>query len=78
MYVPKGVDVPCLTRDVRWAFTPGKFKEGEPITGGDIIGEVYEVSFPCGLILQETNTITNLLCISSERNCRQPQNSLPS
>mmetsp|Transcript_17607 Transcript_17607/g.24766 ORF Transcript_17607/g.24766 Transcript_17607/m.24766 type:complete len:624 (-) Transcript_17607:148-2019(-) len=42
VYVPKGVDVPCLTRDVRWTFTPGNFKEGQPISGGDVIGIVYE------------------------------------
>jgi len=42
VYVPKGVDVPCLTRNTRWTFTPGNFKEGQPVTGGDIIGIVYE------------------------------------
>jgi V-type H+-transporting ATPase subunit A len=42
VYVPKGVDVPCLTREKRWTFTPGNFKEGQPITGGDVIGVVYE------------------------------------
>jgi V-type H+-transporting ATPase subunit A len=42
VYVPKGVDVPCLTREKRWTFTPGNFREGQPITGGDVIGTVYE------------------------------------
>eukprot|EP00527_Entomoneis_sp_CCMP2396_P007309 CAMPEP_0198145816 /NCGR_PEP_ID=MMETSP1443-20131203/25490_1 /TAXON_ID=186043 /ORGANISM="Entomoneis sp., Strain CCMP2396" /LENGTH=621 /DNA_ID=CAMNT_0043809551 /DNA_START=67 /DNA_END=1932 /DNA_ORIENTATION=+ len=42
VYVPKGVDIPNLSRNIRWAFTPGDFKEGQPITGGDIIGVVYE------------------------------------
>jgi len=42
VYVPKGVDVPCLSRDVRWSFTPGTIKVGQPVTGGDIIGIVYE------------------------------------
>merc|ERR1719401_2159920 len=42
VYVPKGVDVPCLSRDVRWTFTPGAIKVGQPVTGGDIIGVVYE------------------------------------
>ena len=42
VYVPKGVDVPCLSRDIRWTFTPGNIKEGEPVTGGDVIGFVYE------------------------------------
>ena len=42
VYVPKGVDIPNLSRKVRWTFTPGDFKEGQPITGGDILGIVYE------------------------------------
>jgi len=42
VYVPKGVDVPCLTREKRWTFSPGNFREGQPITGGDVIGTVYE------------------------------------
>ena len=42
VYVPKGVDIPCLSRDKRWTFRPSNFKEGQPITGGDVIGSVYE------------------------------------
>ena len=42
VYVPKGVDVPCLTRETRWTFTPGAFKEGQPIAGGDLVGTVFE------------------------------------
>lgn len=42
VYVPKGVDVPCLSRTSKWTFTPGDFKEGQPIAGGDIIGTVFE------------------------------------
>jgi len=42
VYVPKGVDVPCLTREKRWTFTPSNFKEGQPIAGGDVVGTVYE------------------------------------
>jgi len=42
VYVPKGVDIPCLTRDKRWTFIPSNIKEGQPISGGDVIGVVYE------------------------------------
>jgi len=42
VYVPKGVDIPCLTRSVRWTFAPANIREGQPVTGGDIIGTVYE------------------------------------
>lgn len=41
VYVPKGVDIPCLTRETRWTFSC-YVKEGQPISGGDIIGVVYE------------------------------------
>eukprot|EP00985_Skeletonema_marinoi_P017021 scaffold9252_cov160-Skeletonema_marinoi.AAC.12 len=43
VYVPKGVDIPCLSRNVRWTFTPSAtIQEGMPVTGGDIMGIVYE------------------------------------
>eukprot|EP00586_Coscinodiscus_wailesii_P012057 CAMPEP_0172496008 /NCGR_PEP_ID=MMETSP1066-20121228/79815_1 /TAXON_ID=671091 /ORGANISM="Coscinodiscus wailesii, Strain CCMP2513" /LENGTH=622 /DNA_ID=CAMNT_0013268055 /DNA_START=46 /DNA_END=1914 /DNA_ORIENTATION=+ len=42
VYVPKGVDVPCLTREKRWTFTPNTIREGQPVAGGDVIGVVYE------------------------------------
>jgi len=43
VYVPKGVDIPCLTRGVRWTYNPSKaIREGMPVTGGDIMGVVYE------------------------------------
>jgi len=42
VYVPKGVDIPCLTRAKRWTFTPGSFREGQPVSGGDVIGNVFE------------------------------------
>lgn len=42
VYVPKGVDVPCLSRLKRWTFRPANVNVGQPISGGDIIGTVYE------------------------------------
>ena len=42
VYVPKGVDVPSLTRATNWTFTGAGFREGQPVTGGDILGTVYE------------------------------------
>lgn len=41
VYVPKGVDTPCLTRQKRWTFTCN-VREGQPVSGGDIIGVVFE------------------------------------
>jgi len=42
VYVPKGVDVPSLTRTKNWVFKNNGFREGQAITGGDIMGVVYE------------------------------------
>jgi V-type H+-transporting ATPase subunit A len=42
VYVPKGVDSPCLSRDVSWTYTPANIKDRQPVTGGDVIGIVYE------------------------------------
>mmetsp|Transcript_15243 Transcript_15243/g.45826 ORF Transcript_15243/g.45826 Transcript_15243/m.45826 type:complete len:619 (-) Transcript_15243:159-2015(-) len=42
VYVPKGVDVPCLDAHKQWQFTPMNFREGDTITGGDIFGSVLE------------------------------------
>ncbi len=43
VYVPRGVDVAALDQDKNWDFTPNKdLKIGDIITGGDIIGTVFE------------------------------------
>ena len=43
VFVPRGVDVPSLDQDRIWDFTPaGNFKVGDLISGGDVIGLVFE------------------------------------
>nr|AGK85255.1 vacuolar ATPase subunit A [Fucus vesiculosus] len=42
VFVPRGVDVPCLDQDKDWEFSPINFREGQPISGGDVFGTVYE------------------------------------
>lgn len=38
-----GVQVPCLSRDKKWKFTPStNYKVGDLVSGGDIYGSVYE------------------------------------
>lgn len=40
-FVPLGVDIGALDHNKKWDFTPVKdWKEGDPITGGSIIGSV--------------------------------------
>ncbi|MBQ5154024.1 V-type ATP synthase subunit A, partial [Macrococcus caseolyticus] len=42
IYIPKGVNVPSLARDVSWEFVPMNVKTGSHITGGDLYGLVHE------------------------------------
>ncbi|KAK5150317.1 H(+)-transporting V1 sector ATPase subunit A [Oleoguttula sp. CCFEE 6159] len=42
IYIPRGIDVPSLNREVKWDFTPGSLKVGDHITGGDVWGSVFE------------------------------------
>ena len=44
IYIPRGIDVPSLNREIKWDFKPGKLKVGDHITGGDIFGSVPENS----------------------------------
>ena len=44
IYIPRGISLPSLDREIKWDFTPGKLKVGDHITGGDIFGSVYENS----------------------------------
>ena len=47
VYVPRGVDVPCLDAKKEWLFTPEKLKPGQLLTGGDVIGIVRENDLFC-------------------------------
>jgi len=43
VFIPRGVDVPCLDRKKKWKYTVNpKLRIGAQISGGDIIGTVYE------------------------------------
>lgn len=44
IYIPRGISIPALDREKKWAFTPAQFKVGDHITGGDIWGIVFENS----------------------------------
>eukprot|EP01029_Cantina_marsupialis_P029527 TRINITY_DN781802_c0_g1_i1.p1 TRINITY_DN781802_c0_g1~~TRINITY_DN781802_c0_g1_i1.p1 ORF type:complete len:623 (-),score=248.04 TRINITY_DN781802_c0_g1_i1:150-2018(-) len=41
-FVPRGADVSALDRTKLWNYTPYQWNEGDMITGGDIMGHVYE------------------------------------
>jgi len=43
VFVPRGIDLPCLDQDKIWDFQPNKeLKVGDLITGGDVLGYVWE------------------------------------
>ncbi|PSN58063.1 V-type proton ATPase catalytic subunit A isoform 2 [Blattella germanica] len=42
IYIPKGVNVPALSRTQQWDFAPAVVKVGSHITGGDMYGIVHE------------------------------------
>ncbi|CAE6375064.1 unnamed protein product [Rhizoctonia solani] len=44
IYIPRGINTDALDRNIKWDFTPGQFKVGDHISGGDIFGSVYENS----------------------------------
>lgn len=44
IYIPRGIDAPALSRTIKWQFTPGEYKVGDHISGGDIFGSIFENS----------------------------------
>src|SRR5512135_2382026 len=40
-YIRRGINLPSLSRDDRWSFTP-KLKAGDKVTGGEVLGTVPE------------------------------------
>ncbi|AMD20088.1 HCL063Wp [Eremothecium sinecaudum] len=44
IYIPRGIDAPALSREIKWHFTPAKLSAGDHITGGDIFGSIMENS----------------------------------
>jgi vacuolar-type H+-ATPase catalytic subunit A/Vma1 len=42
-FIPRGVNVPALSRELKWPFKPSSIKVGDPVTGGDI----YAVRASC-------------------------------
>ena len=42
VYVPRGVDVPSLDGDKSWEWNPADLSVGDIVSGGDVLGYVYE------------------------------------
>jgi len=44
IFIPRGINTNALSRDKKWSFKPSGFRADDHVTGGDIIGEVFENS----------------------------------
>jgi V-type H+-transporting ATPase subunit A len=44
VFIPRGVDTHALDLTRQWPFVPAGLKEGDPVTGGDVIGVINETS----------------------------------
>ena len=42
IFIPEGIGLPAISRTTLWEFHPAKLAKGTCLTGGDIIGHVYE------------------------------------
>lgn len=42
IYIPKGINVPALSRTIKWDFFPLNVKVGSHVAGGDVYGYVHE------------------------------------
>ena len=43
MFIPRGIELPCLDQDKLWDFVPSKnLQVGDLVGGGDVLGIVHE------------------------------------
>lgn len=42
VFIPRGIEIPNLDRDALWDFTPLNVKVGDMVSGGDIVGKIWE------------------------------------
>jgi vacuolar-type H+-ATPase catalytic subunit A/Vma1 len=56
-FIPRGVDIAALDTSKQWQFTPGNFREGDPISGGDIFGTVSVTLISIGFSISTPHTV---------------------
>lgn len=43
VFIPRGIELPCLDQNKLWDYNPAEgLKQGDLLTGGDIVGTVFE------------------------------------
>uniref|UniRef100_A0A8C5RU27 H(+)-transporting two-sector ATPase n=1 Tax=Laticauda laticaudata TaxID=8630 RepID=A0A8C5RU27_LATLA len=64
IYIPRGINIPALSRDLKWDFKPSSnIRVGSHLTGGDIYGAVHENSLIKHLIMvppRSRGTVTHV------------------
>ena len=60
-FIPRGVDIASLNPAKVWQFTPGGFREGDLISGGDIYGTVSNFKFVFNIFVSLTNNMNYLI-----------------
>lgn len=64
-YIPRGVEVPAISKEKKWKFMP-KVSSGDSVSGGDVIGEVQETSAILHMITVPPNFSGTIKSIASE------------
>jgi len=64
-YIPRGVEVPAISKEKKWDFIP-KVGPGDSVSGGDVIGEVQETSAILHMITVPPNLSGTIKSIASE------------
>lgn len=57
IFIPRGIEIPCLDRSAAWEFVPMGLKEGAKVTGGQIMGSVQENSLINHKIMMPPNAM---------------------
>ena len=71
IYIPRGINLPSISRTNLWEFHPLNLKKGTCVTGGDVIGYVYENKLVkhkitlspkyCGRVRKQKKQLLNIL-----------------
>eukprot|EP01027_Heterolobosea_sp_BB2_P025289 GEZU01038808.1.p1 GENE.GEZU01038808.1~~GEZU01038808.1.p1 ORF type:complete len:582 (-),score=211.72 GEZU01038808.1:161-1906(-) len=64
IFLPRGINVPSLNKDILYHFDPVNFQVGDKITGGDIYGEVKENSMINHRIMLPPNAMGEITYIA--------------
>lgn len=74
IFIPRGINTPALDKNVKWHFTPEKFRVGDHLSGGDVYGRVPENSLVNHAILVPPKAMGTIsyLAPEGEYNIEEP------